>query len=66
MTATKEAKLRKIVAEHQYAEIEGVLVDAFTANVICKVLDALSENNKAMMLSFPVANMADVAFKLTS
>jgi hypothetical protein len=63
---TREQQLRKIVSEHQCADIDGVLVDATTASMLCKVLDALNDANKGKFLSLPIARMADVGWELVS
>lgn len=63
---SREAQLRTIVSEHQCADIEGVLVDATTASMLCKVLDALNGANKAKFLSLPITRMADVGWELVS
>lgn len=44
---TRIEALRKIVAEHQAATIDGLLVDAFTAGMLVTVYDALSPENQA-------------------
>jgi hypothetical protein len=62
----RELQLRRIVADHQHCEIDGVIVDAFTANMLCKVLDALNETNREKFLAMPIARMADVGWKLVS
>jgi hypothetical protein len=60
----KEAMLRQIVAEKQAGEIEGMMVDLFTASAIVSVLDAINETNKEKLLELPVDRMADIAFKM--
>ena len=60
----KLATLRAIVADHQAAQIEGVLVDVTTANVIVKIHDALSPKNQASYLAYPITRMANIAWKL--
>jgi hypothetical protein len=55
--------LKTIVADHQCAKVEGVLVDATTANVVVQVFDALNETNKAKFAALPVAKMANLAWK---
>ncbi len=58
------AALRKIVKEHQYAEIQGVMVDATTANVALQVYDALSPKNQRNMASLPIDKMVDLVWRL--
>jgi hypothetical protein len=58
------AAVRRIVEEHQYAKIDGQMVDAFSASAIVAIYDALSAENQAKYRGFHVALMADMAFKL--
>ena len=58
--------LRRIVAEGQYAQVDGVRVDLFTASAILTVYDALSASNRARYAAFPVLTMARLAFRLAS
>jgi len=62
----REQKLRQIVANHQAELIEGILIDASTAHMLVKVLDALNQNNKARFLSLPIVTMAKVGWKLVN
>ena len=63
---SREQALRKIVAEHQAAEIEGVMVDAFTASMLVQVLDNLRPENKAKFLNLPLCTMAQVGWRITN
>jgi hypothetical protein len=65
-TTTKEAALRKIVSEHQAAEIEGVLVDATSASMLVQVLDNLNPINKAKFLALDIGRMAHLGWRLVS
>ena len=56
--------LRTSVHEHQATEIDGVLVDATTANCITKVYDALNEDNRAKLASMPIVKMANICWEL--
>lgn len=60
----KLTKLETIVSEHQACEIDGVLVDAFTANLLVRVHHAFSETNQAKFLSLPMPRMGAVAWLL--
>jgi len=62
--AARMAALRQIVAESQYAKIDGTMVDLYTASAIVQIYDALNDANRAKFASFPVGMMAKVAFKL--
>lgn len=55
---------RKIVAEKQAAKVNEVMVDLFSASAIVQVYDAINEANRAKLVSFPVAKVADISFKL--
>ena len=58
------AAIRQIVAEKQYAKVDGVMVDLFSASAIVKVYDALSADNQAKYRAMNAPKMATVAFKL--
>ena len=60
----KEAALRQIVAQHQNAKIQGVTVDAQTANILVQVMDALNPTNKQKFLNMPIKRMADFAWSM--
>jgi len=60
----KMMKLKQIVENCQYAKVEDQTVDLFSASAICKVYDALSEENRSKYESLSVWRMADIAFKL--
>lgn len=44
-SAERIAAVRQIVTEHQYAKIDGVMVDGFSASAIMAVYAALNETN---------------------
>ena len=54
----------RVIAAEGYAKINEVMVDNFSASAIYKVFDALNEENRAKFAALPVAQAADVAFKL--
>lgn len=56
--------IRQIVERHQYAKVDGIMVDGFSASAIIRVYDAISPENQQKYAGFHVARMADVAFKL--
>lgn len=60
------AAIRNIVTERQYAKVDGIMVDLFTASHIIAVYDALNETNRAKYAAMPVARMAQMAFSLTT
>jgi hypothetical protein len=55
--------LKKIVENKQADEIDEMTVDMQTANIILKVYDALSPNNKPKYMATPIKKMADFAWK---
>ena len=57
------AAFRRIVDEGQYAKIDGVMVDLFSASAVIAVYDALNEANRARFASLSAPKMAKLAFK---
>jgi hypothetical protein len=55
---------RDIVQECQYAKIDGLMVDLFSASAIVKVYDALNATNQNKFRSLPIRKMALVALRL--
>ena len=60
----KEATLRKIVADGQAGQVDGVEVDLYSASAIVKVLDALNPQNKERYLALDPLSMAEMAMKM--
>jgi hypothetical protein len=60
------AALRQIASEKQYAKIDGIMVDLFSASTILSVYDALNDTNKFKYAKLPVYRMAEIAFKLST
>jgi len=58
------AAVRQIVERRQYAKVDGVMVDLFSASAIVAVYDALKPENQAKFREAPVGLMARIAFKL--
>jgi hypothetical protein len=58
------ARIRQIVAEHSYAKVNEVCVDAFSAQYIVALHDQLSAENQAKLLGLPVAKTLDMALRL--
>jgi len=59
-------QFQKIVDSRQFAEIDGVLVDIFSASVVVQVVGALNEANQARLLSFPVDKIVSMAYTLAA
>lgn len=57
---------RRIVAMHQCEEIDGVLVDATSAQFVVKVYDALNPENQAKMRGMSVVQQCHIALQLAN
>jgi hypothetical protein len=58
--------MRRIVADHAAEEIDGVLVDLFSASAVVKVYDALKAESQAKMRGMDVVRMVEISFRLLS
>lgn len=58
--------VRQIVTDSQYAKIDGIMVDLFSASAIIRVYDAINEANQVKYRNLPVHKMAEIAFKIMS
>ena len=56
--------MRRIRTEGQYAEVNGVKVDLFSASGFVNVYDQLSPANQAKLLALPVGKAIRTVFKL--
>ena len=64
--------LRQIVADKQYAKVDGMNIDMQTASLLLQIIDGLSDeikpgqtmSNKENFLGRPVEQMADIAYKI--
>ena len=56
--------IRQIVERHQYAKVDGTMIDLFSASAIVKIYNALNEQNRERFASLPASKMALLAFKL--
>ena len=56
---------RRIVALHQAETIDGILIDATSAQLVVAVHDALNETNRAKYGQMPVGVMVEFAFSQT-
>ena len=64
--ATKLDRVRKIIADGQYASIDGTVVDVTTAHDILSVYDKLNGTNKLKFEKMTVSRMAHVAWKMVT
>jgi hypothetical protein len=58
------AACRSICDRKQYAKVNGLMVDTFSASAIVQVYDAISEANKAKFVNLSVSRMASIALTL--
>jgi hypothetical protein len=56
--------LKQIVEAKQYAKIDGIMVDLFSASAIVNVYNALNEDNQVKYRNCNVVKMSNIAFKL--
>lgn len=54
----------RIVERHQYEKVDGVLLDATTANALMTVDRALSAANRERFRAMPLVQAVNVAWKL--
>lgn len=60
----KISAIRRVVEECQYAKIDGIMVDLFSASAIISVYNAIGDENKVKFASMPIQRMKTIAFKL--
>jgi len=60
----KIQKVINIINNKQYAKIDGVMIDLFTANAIKAVWENISENSKAKYARLPIQMMAGLAYEV--
>lgn len=58
--------LRYMAAENMAAEVNGVLIDMSSANLIVQIADKLNPKNRAKFIKLPVGMMANMAWELAS
>lgn len=57
---------RKIVSERQFAKVNEVAVDLFSANAIVKVYDACKPEQRAKIEALPIARVASICMQMIS
>jgi hypothetical protein len=62
----KQSKILSIVKDKHPTEIDGTLVDVYTAALLTKVLHKLAPENRKKMLALPVEKMVATAYKLVT
>ena len=55
---------RRIVANHQYEDLDGILIDAMTANLLVTVYDNLKDKNQTHYHGMELARAVHIAYKL--
>lgn len=55
------ASLRQIVADRQYAKVDGVLVDLWTAQAVLACYDAGSDRTRRIIEDAPLEKVAKIA-----
>ncbi|MCA9457388.1 MAG: hypothetical protein KC587_12050 [Nitrospira sp.] len=56
--------LRDIVQSKQYAKIDGIMVDLFSASIVLNVYDALNDSNQAKLRACPIPKMVSISMDL--
>lgn len=59
-------KLRKIVADRQYAKIDGVLVDVVTAASIIACYEKASDRTKYLIENARIESIGSIALRMVS
>jgi len=60
----KIVALRSIVKNKQFAMIDDVIIDLFSANLTCQVYDALSSANRIKLEMLKIDRMVNLALKI--
>lgn len=56
--------VKRIVERKQYAKIDGMMVDLYSASIVSQVYDKLSDVNKAKYASCSIYRMLEIAYAL--
>lgn len=65
-TLQTEKKLRELAEDRMSGEINGETVDGFSAYMVSRVLDQLTQEQKVRLLSKPTNEIITIAYKLAS
>jgi hypothetical protein len=57
--------IKKVAADSQAYEHEGILIDMFTASMMLQVFDGLNENNRVIFLECDLIKAVGLGWKLT-
>lgn len=58
--------IQKIASEHQAAKVNEVLIDAYSASMVCAVWKGINEVNRAKLAAMPVARVVQICFQVVS
>lgn len=64
--SVKQTKILSVVKDKKPAEIEGTMIDVYTAALLTKILHKLAPENRKKLLSLPVEKMVATAYKLVT
>lgn len=57
---------RQVAQSHQHAEVDGMILDATTANGLVKLFDSLSPENQARFAAMPLEQAVDTMWKVVN
>ena len=57
---------RRIVRNHQCEEVDGLMIDAQTANAVCSVYDNLKPANQDKFISMDIGSIGLIAWEVLS
>lgn len=64
--SVKQSKIFSVLKDKKPAEIDGIMIDVYTAALLTKVLKKLSIQNRQKMLELPMEKMVATAYKLVT
>lgn len=62
----KQDKILSIVKSRQSAEVDGIMIDIYTAALLTRVLYRLSIDNRKRLLALPIEKMVATSYKLVT
>jgi hypothetical protein len=66
-TKSRIEQLREIVTTRSMGEVDGQIVDLFSASTVVQIHDALrDQKNRDKLLGYPVPQMVSIAFKVAA
>ena len=58
--------IQKIAKEYAAAKVNEVLIDAYSACLVSKVWQRISEKNRAKLVSLPVARVVEICYQVAA